>query len=186
MLGFVYVVHKLRTDRWTFRYFALLPALPRVNAGGRQFFKGKIMPQLNAYLGFGGNCAEAMRFYERVLGGKIEMMMTNGESPMRHQMPPGNEDRVMHARMVIDKDVIMAGDAMVGCEPYQGMKGFSLTLSYASAAEAKPVFEALSEGGKITMPLQKTFWAESFGMLTDRFGTPWIINGGLIDVKPAG
>ncbi|HEX7635966.1 MAG TPA: VOC family protein [Noviherbaspirillum sp.] len=141
---------------------------------------------LNAYLGFDGTCAEAMRFYERVLGGKIEMMMTNGQSPMCDQIPPGNEDRIMHARMVIDQGVLMAGDAMVGCEPYQGMKGFSLTLSYASAAEAKPVFEALSEGGKITMPLQKTFWAESFGMPTDRFGTPWIINGGLIDVKPAG
>jgi PhnB protein len=144
------------------------------------------MPQLNAYLGFDGTCAEAMHFYERVLGGKIEMMMTNGESPMRDQMPPGNEDRVMHARLAIDGGVIMAGDAMGGCEPYQGMKGFSLTLSYASAGEAKPVFDALSEGGMITMPLQASFWAESFGMLTDRFGTPWIINGGLVDLKPAG
>lgn len=144
------------------------------------------MPQLNAYLGFDGNCAEAMHFYARVLGGKLEMMMTCAQSPMLDQVPPGNEDRVMHARMVIDQTVIMAGDAMGGCEPYQGMKGFSMTLSYASAAEAKPIFEALSEGGKVTMPLHKTFWAESFGMLTDRFGTPWIINGGLIDVKPAG
>jgi PhnB protein len=142
------------------------------------------MPQLNAYLGFDGNCAEAMRFYERVLGGKLEMIMTVGESPMCDQVPPGNENRVMHARMVIDQTVIMAGDAMAGCEPYQGMKGFSMTLSYPSAAEAKPVFEALSEGGTVTMPLHKTFWAESFGMLTDRFGTPWIVNGGLIDVQP--
>lgn len=140
------------------------------------------MPLLNAYIGFDGNCAEAMRFYERVLGGKIEMMMTSGESPMRDQMPPGNENRVMHARLVLDQGVLMAGDAMVGCEPsYQGMKGFSLTLSFASAAEMNPVFEALSEGGKVTMPLQKTFWAESFGMLTDRFGTPWILNGGLTE-----
>lgn len=145
------------------------------------------MPLLNAYIGFDGNCAEAMRFYERVLGGKIEMMMTNGESPMRDQMPAGSEDRVMHARLVLDQGVLMAGDAMLGCEPpYQGMKGFSLTLSYANAAEAKPVFEALSEGGKVSMPLQKTFWAESFGMLTDRFGTPWIINGGLVDPVAAG
>jgi PhnB protein len=145
------------------------------------------MPLLNAYIGFDGNCAEAMRFYERVLGGKIEMMMTNGESPMRDQMPPGNENRIMHARLVLDQGVLMAGDAMTGCEPsYQGMKGFSLTLSYTNAADAKPVFDALSAGGKVTMPLQKTFWAESFGMLTDRFGTPWIINGGLIDPQAAG
>ena len=145
------------------------------------------MPLLNAYIGFDGHCAEAMRLYERVLGGKIEMMMTNGESPMRDQIPPGNEHRVMHARLVLDQGVLMAGDAMVGCESsYQGMKGFSLTLSYGDPAEAKPVFDALSEGGKVTMPLQKTFWAESFGMLTDRFGTPWIINGGLIDPVTAG
>ena len=146
------------------------------------------MPLLNAYIGFDGNCAEAMRFYERVLGGKIEMMMTNGESPMRDQMPPGNEDRIMHARLVLDQGTLMAGDAMVGgCDQsYEGMKGFSLTLSYMSASEAASVFDALSEGGKVTMPLQKTFWAESFGMLTDRFGTPWIINGGLIDPQSAG
>jgi PhnB protein len=144
------------------------------------------MLQLNAYLGFNGNCAEAMRFYERVLGAKIEMMMTNAQSPMRDQMPPANDDRVMHARLALGDDLLMAGDAMIGCEPYKGMNGFSLTLSYPSAAEAKPVFEALSEGGNITMPLQKSFWAESFGMLTDRFGTPWIINGGLVDVQAAG
>jgi PhnB protein len=141
---------------------------------------------LNAYIGFDGNCAEAMHFYERVLGGKIEMMMTNGQSPVCDQIPPGNEDRVMHARLTIGQNVLMAGDAMVGGEPYQGMKGFSLTLSYPTAAEARQVFDALGEGGKVTMPLQKTFWAESFGMLTDRFGTPWIINGNLNQVQPAG
>lgn len=141
---------------------------------------------LNAYIGFNGNCAEAMRFYERVLNGKIEMMMTNGQSPMRDQIPPGNEDRVMHARMTIGQNVLMAGDAMAGSEPYEGMKGFSLTLSYPTAAEAKQVFEALIDGGKVTMPLQKTFWAEAFGMLTDQFGTPWIINGNLNPVQPAG
>jgi PhnB protein len=146
------------------------------------------MPLLNAYIGFDGTCADAMRFYERVLGGKIEMLMTNGESPMRDHIPSGNEHRVMHARLVLDQGVLMAGDTMVGgCEStYQGMKGFSLTLSYGTAADAVPVFDALSEGGKVTMPLQKTFWAESFGMLTDRFGTPWIINGGLIDPQAAG
>ncbi len=142
------------------------------------------MPMLNAYLGFDGNCAEAMRFYERVLGGKLEVLMTCGESPMRDQVPPGNENRVMHARLVIDQAVLMAGDSMIGRgEPYQGMKGFSMTLSYPDPQEAAKVFEALGVGGKVTMPLTKTFWAETFGMLTDRFGTPWIVNGGLIDVQ---
>jgi PhnB protein len=144
------------------------------------------MPQLNAYLGFDGNCADAMRFYERVLGARIEMMMTNGQTPMADKMPPGNENRIAHARLIIDQQVLMAGDAMVGCHPYEGMKGFNMTLSYPASAEAKRIFEALSEGGKVTMPLEKTFWAESFGMLTDRFGTPWIINGGLVDVQASG
>jgi PhnB protein len=136
------------------------------------------MSQLNAYLSFDGNCAEAMRLYERVLGGKIEMMMTNAQSPMCDQMPAGSGERVMHARLVMDYGVLMAGDAMAN-RPYERMKGFSLTLTYPTAAQAKPVFDALTEGGQVTMPFQKTFWAESSGMLVDRFGTPWIINGGL-------
>lgn len=136
------------------------------------------MNMMNVYLNFDGTCAEAMRFYERALGGKIEMMMTNAQSPMADQVPPGNGDRVMHARLATDQGVIMAGDFMVGCGmSYEGMKGFSMTLSYPTIEEATRRFEALSEGGKITMPLQKTFWADAFGMLTDRFGTPWIVNG---------
>jgi len=139
------------------------------------------MNMMNVYLSFDGTCAEAMRFYERALGGKIEMMMTNAQSPMADQMPPGNGDRVMHARLSLSQGILMAGDAMAGegCPPYEGKKGFSMTLSYPTVEEARRRFEALAEGGKITMPLQKTFWAEIFGMLTDRFGTPWIVNGSL-------
>jgi PhnB protein len=136
------------------------------------------MLQLNAYLGFDGTCAAAMRFYERALGGKIEMMMTNAQSPMADQMPPGSGERIMHARLALDNGVLMAGDTPPG-RPYEGMKGFSLALTYPTAGEAKDVFNTLAEGGQVTMPLQKTFWAEAFGMLTDRFGTPWIINGGM-------
>jgi len=136
------------------------------------------MPQFDTYLFFDGNCAEAMRFYERTLGGKIEMMMTHAESPMRDQAPPGSADRIMHARLVIDGRALMASDGMVG-QSYEGMKNFSLSLAYPTAAEAQRVFNALAEGGKITMPLQKTFWAEAFGMLVDRFGTPWMVNGAL-------
>jgi PhnB protein len=146
--------------------------------------KGTAMPQLNPYLSFDGNCADAMRFYERVLGGKIEGMMTAGQSPMADQIPPGNADRIMHCALALEGGVLMGADAM-NCgdgQPYQGMKGFSLTLSYKEAAEARAVFDQLADGGKVTMPLQKTFWAESFGMLTDRFGTPWTINGGMLDI----
>ena len=135
------------------------------------------MHQLNAYLFFDGTCADAMRFYERTLGGKLEMM-THADSPMAGQTPPGSADRILHARLTIDGGTLMASDSMVG-QPYGGMKGFSLSLVYPSVADAKRVFDALADGGRVSMPLQKTFWAEAFGMLVDRFGAPWMVNGGM-------
>ena len=137
------------------------------------------MPQLNAYLSFDGNCAEAMRFYQQTLGGEMESMMTVAQTPMCNQMPADCGDRIMHARLRLDGGVLMAADAMPGHQ-YEGMKGISMTLTYATPAEAQPVFDKLAEGGKVTMPMTKTFWAESFGMLVDRFGTTWLINGGML------
>jgi PhnB protein len=133
------------------------------------------MPQIHAYLVFDGNCAEAMRFYERTLGAKIDMMMTHAESPMKDQTPPGAENRIMHAALVIDGQRLMASDDMP-FRPYQGMHGFSISLSYPTAAEGKRMFDALAAGGQVNMPYQKTFWAEGFGMLVDRFGVPWMIS----------
>ena len=135
------------------------------------------MAQVDAYLIFDGTCAEAMRFYERTLGGKLTLM-THAESPIAAQTPPGSANRIMHARLDLDGRLLMASDSMVG-QPYEGMKGFSLSLMYPAVADAKRVFDALADGGKVTMPLQKTFWAEAFGMLVDRFGTPWMVNGGM-------
>ena len=130
-----------------------------------------------AYLSFDGNCAEAMRFYERVLNGKLKAMITNGETPVAAQMPPGSEHRIMHALLEFKGGgSLMAGDTCP-INPYQGMKGFMLALMYDTVAEADRVFGALAEGGKVTMPLGPTFWAKSFGMVTDRFGTSWGING---------
>lgn len=137
------------------------------------------MPQLNAYINFNGNCAEAMQFYETVLDGKLEAMMKNSQSPMAGQLPPGSADLVMHARLVLDNGVLMAGDAMPGCSAYEGMKGFSLALTYPDATQARDVFASLSEGGQVIMPIESSFWADAFGMLVDRFGTPWTINGGM-------
>jgi PhnB protein len=136
------------------------------------------MPTLDAYLAFDGNCAEAMRFYERTLGGKLEVLMTHAQSPLAGQTPPGSENRIMHARLNLGDRALMASDAMAG-HRYQGMHGFSLALIYPTAVEAKRVFHALAEGGRVTMPMDKTFWAEAFGMLVDRFGTPWMVNGGM-------
>jgi PhnB protein len=106
-------------------------------------------------------------------------MLKNSQSPMAGQLPPGSADLVMHAKLVLDNGVLMAGDAMPGCAPYEGMKGFSLALTYDEASAARDVFARLSEGGSVTMAMESTFWADAFGMLVDRFGTPWIINGGM-------
>ena len=135
------------------------------------------MHQLNTYLFFDGNCADAMRFYERTLGGKLSLM-THAESPMAAETPPGSADRIMHARLDFDGGMVMASDWMAG-QPYGGMKGFSLSLIYPTAAEARRMFDTLAQGGQVTMPMDKTFWAEAFGMLVDRFGTPWMVNGGM-------
>jgi PhnB protein len=130
--------------------------------------------QLNPYLNFNGNCAAAFKFYEKNLGGKIGMMMTFGESPMAEQVPAAHRDKVMHARMTIGDQVLMGSDAPP--DRFEAMKGFSVSLQVDTAAEAEKIFKALSEKGNVSMPIQKTFWAERFGALVDQFGTPWMIN----------
>jgi len=134
------------------------------------------MPVLETYLFFDGTCAEAMRFYERTLGGKLEKVMTVGESPVGSR-PPVAADKILHARLLIDGHALMASDWMTD-SPFETKKGFSLSLVYTSVNDAQRVFDALADGGRITMPFQKTFWVEIFGMVTDRFGTPWMISGG--------
>ena len=137
--------------------------------------------QTDAYLFFDRTCAEAMRFYEKTLGGKIEMMMTHDQMPLppgAPKPPPESAKLVMHARLAIDGRALMASDWMGGEQPYPGMHGFSLSLVYPTVDQANKVFAALAEGGKVTMPMQKTFWVEIFGMLVDRYGTPWMVNGG--------
>lgn len=134
------------------------------------------MTKITAYLFFNGNCAEAMRFYEGVLGGKLEMMKFGDGPP--DVCPEGAADRVMHACLTtVDGQSLMASDVMPG-QPDQGHKGFAVSLGFPTAAEAKRAFDALADGGKVAMPLDKTFWTEAFGMLTDRFGVEWMIGGG--------
>ena len=135
---------------------------------------------LDPYLFFDGTCAEAMRFYEKALGGKLEAMMTHADAPPSAGVPPGSPERIMHASLALGDRRIMASDTMKG-DAYAGMHGFSIALSYPSVDEAKKVFATLSEGGKVNMPMGPTFWVESFGMAVDRFGTAWMVSGG----KPA-
>lgn len=135
------------------------------------------MSRPDAHLNFDGDCAEAMRFYERTFGGKLEMLMTYGQSPYGGETPEAERDRVIHARLALPTGGLLMGCDTTSRYPYQGKKGFSLALIYPTVAEARQVFDTLAEGGEIEMPLDKTFWADAFGMVTDRFGTPWMING---------
>jgi PhnB protein len=130
--------------------------------------------QLNPYLTFNGQCEAAFKFYERCLGGKIEFMLTHGESPMAQQTPAGWRNKIMHARLVVGDKVLMGSDAPP--ERYEGPKGFSVSLGIDTPAEAERVFSALAENGTVQMPLQETFWALRFGTLVDRFGIPWMVN----------
>ncbi len=130
--------------------------------------------QLNAYLNFNGNCEEAFRFYERVLGAKIDCILLHEGTPAEAQAPPEWRKKVLHARLNLNGQILMASD----CPPnhYQAPQGFSVTLGIKEAAEAERVFHALSENGRVGMPIQETFWAQRFGTLVDRYGIPWMIN----------
>jgi len=130
--------------------------------------------ELNPYLTFNGQCEAAFKFYEKVFGGKIEAMMTFGSSPMAEQTPPEWRNKIMHARMSVGGKTLMASDAPP--DRYEAMKGIMVTLGIDDPGEAERIFRALSERATIQMPIQKTFWAERFGMLVDQFGTPWMIN----------
>ena len=130
--------------------------------------------QLNPYLMFDGQCEAAFRFYEQALRGTIVAMMTFGDGPMAEQTAAEQRGKIMHARLVVGDAVLMGSDAPAG--HYEKMKGFSVALGVEEPEEADRVFNALASGGTITMPIQETFWARRFGMLVDRFGTPWMIN----------
>ena len=132
--------------------------------------------QLNPYLTFDGRCEEAFQFYERCLGGKIVTMMAYAGTPMDEQVPPEWRNKILHARLVVGDQVLMGCDTPP--ERYEEPKGFSLTLEVKEPADAQRIFQALSENGKVQMPLQQTFWAARFGMLVDQFGVPWMINCG--------
>jgi PhnB protein len=130
------------------------------------------MKALNTYLNFDGNAREAMEFYKTCLGAELDMM-TFADSPM--QVPPGAETRVMHARLTNGSLTLMASDAMPGM-PFQQGTNFSLTIECETPQEVDKLFAALSAGGKVIMPVQETFWASRFGMLTDKFGVNWMLD----------
>jgi len=129
---------------------------------------------MSPYLSFKGQCEAAFKFYERCLGGRIGEVFHYAGSPMAGQVPAEFQSKVMHGSVTIGDQVLMGAD-MVPAQ-YEEPKGFSLSLHMKGAAEAERIFRELAEGGKIVMPLEKTFWAERFGMVVDRFGISWAIN----------
>ncbi len=128
--------------------------------------------QINAYLNFDGQCREAFDFYGRVLGGTVKMM-TMEESPMGGQVGPEWKGRIMHARLEVGDQAIMASDTPPGQPP--SPQGMWVSIQVPEPAEAERIYNALLEGGRATMPMQETFWAPRFGMLVDRYGTPWMV-----------
>ena len=135
------------------------------------------MAQFEPYLYFNGNCAEAMRFYEKTLGGKIEMMMKYSEAPPDPAHPQVEGNGIMHASMTLEGNRLMASDMPPGM-PFEPMKGVAVSLAYKTAEQGRTIFDALSAGGQVQMAYGKTFWADGFGMCVDRFGTPWMVNAG--------
>ncbi|MCC6379232.1 MAG: VOC family protein [Burkholderiales bacterium] len=131
---------------------------------------------VHSYLFFDGRCEEALAFYARALDARVTMLMRNRESPdpvPPGMLPPGSEDKVMHAQLRVGDTEIMVSDGRCGGKPQ--FDGFSLALSVPDDDDARRRFDALAEGGQVQMPLSATFWATSFGMVQDRFGVVWMV-----------
>lgn len=133
--------------------------------------------KIQPYLFFEGRCEEAIEFYRRALGAEVVMLARYRESPETSRpgmLPPGSENKVMHATLRIGDAMLLASDGLCSGQPR--FNGFALSLDPSDAATADRLFAALAEGGKVDMPLGKTFWSPRFGMLTDRFGVQWMIS----------
>jgi PhnB protein len=131
---------------------------------------------IEPYLFFNGRCEEAVEFYKKALGAEVLMMMRFKDSPEPHppgMLPPGSEDKVMHACIRIGDANVMASDGR--CTGQADFQGFCLSLTAANEADASQKFAALAEGGQVQMPLGKTFWSPCFGMVADRFGVGWMV-----------
>jgi PhnB protein len=149
---------------------------------------------LTPYLSFDGNTREVFKFYESALGAKIKTMLSYADMPVSASPPAASSDGcaenarpsgdgIMHAALVLPAGAMLfAGDTPPGM-PFEGIKGVMIALQYDTVDQAHSVFSELSQGGRITMPMGPAFWAERFGMLTDRFGISWAVNGVPIEIK---
>ena len=132
--------------------------------------------QVQTYLFFDGRCEEALEFYKKALGIKVDMLMRFKDSPdpiPAGQCAPNSDNKVMHAAFRLGDSTVMASDGMAAGKP--DFKGFSLSLDAKNEKEADTLFNALAEGGTVTMPLGKTFFSPRFGMVSDKFGVGWMV-----------
>jgi len=132
--------------------------------------------QVQPYLFFEGRCEEAIEFYRKALGAEVEMMMRmkdSPEPPPPGMVPPGSDNKVMHASFRIGDTTVMASDGKVSGKP--SFQGFSLSIDARDEREADRLFNALADGGQVQMPLGKTFFSPRFGMVADRFGVSWMV-----------
>ena len=129
---------------------------------------------ISPYLSFNGQCEEALTFYAQCLGGQLGAIFRYAGSPMADQAPAGWQDKVMHGSVTLGGLVLMGAD--VAPDKYEAPKGFSLSIQIDDTADAERIFRELGRDGRIVVPLEKTFWAERFGVLVDRFGTQWLVN----------
>jgi PhnB protein len=130
--------------------------------------------QMTTYLSFKGECEAAFKVYEQCFGGQLGAIFRYAGSPMADSVPADWSDKVMHSSLTVGGQVLMGGDVVPG--RYEEPKGFSLSLQMKSTADADRIFHELAKDGRVVMALEKTFWAERFGMVVDRFGIPWMIN----------
>jgi PhnB protein len=130
------------------------------------------MLQITPYITLKGNCRQAIDFYKNALGAEVLFLQTFGESPMPDT---GAGDKIMHSTLKVGGSTVMMSDDP-NPQGESGVGNISLAIGLDDAAKAKQVFDALAKGGSVIMALEKTFWAEAFGMLTDKFGVRWMIN----------
>jgi len=130
--------------------------------------------QVNPYLFYDGNCEEELKYYQKVLGARIEAMLTYEVGPAEMPIPEDYNKKIMHARLTIDGEVLMASDAAPG--HFQKPQGYAVSLQVEDPTDAERRFKALADGGSVNMPFGKTFFSKGFGMCVDKFGIPWMVN----------
>ena len=126
------------------------------------------------YLGFPGSCRDAFTFYADLFGGRLTSMVSYGETPMADDMPSEMRDWIAHASIDLDGAMLMGGDC--GPDQYATPTGMTVNFVTQTPEEVERLFAALGDGGTVCMAMEETFWAHRFGVVTDRFGTPWMIN----------